>query len=49
MSIKSPSFSQRDLLATSAAAGTFGLILFGTPNYAQDSYVYDLRRKGEGQ
>jgi hypothetical protein len=49
MSIKSPSFSQRDLLATSTAADTFGLILFRTPNYAQDTYVDDLRRKGKGQ
>jgi hypothetical protein len=49
MSIKSPSFSKHNLLATSTAAGAFGLILFGTPNYAQDTCADDLRRKGEGQ
>ena len=45
----STSFSWRSLLATSVAAGRFGIIPFGTPNYAQDTYVDDLRRKGVGQ
>ena len=49
MVIETLSFSRRSLIAISAAAGVFGLILFGTPNYAQDTYVDDLRRKGEGQ
>jgi hypothetical protein len=49
MSINSPSFSNRNLLSASAAAGRFGIIPFGTPNYAQDTYVDDLRRKGVGQ
>jgi hypothetical protein len=47
--IMSTSFSWRSLLATSVAAGAFGLMLFGTTNYTQDTYIDDLRRKGEGQ
>jgi hypothetical protein len=49
MSINSPSFSNRNPLAASAAAGRFGIILFGSPDCAQDTYVDDLRRKGVEQ
>jgi hypothetical protein len=36
MSIKSPSFSKRNLVV-SRCVGTLELVLFGTPNYTQDT------------
>jgi pimeloyl-ACP methyl ester carboxylesterase len=46
MSVESSSFSRRGLLATSAAAGAFGLVLLASPSYAQANSTADTQVAG---